>query len=855
MARREVSSESRPPLGGWRDIAGVLLLVAAGLLALALFSYDWRDVGWLHAPPNRPPSNFVGLLGAWSVFALFLMLGAAAFAVPFVLFVVGVLLFFRREMYVRFRFLWMVAALFALAVLIEMQEGWWVEAGEKFNWPAPGGAPFRWLTHDILIPFLGPFGTLTIAAVVVGMAAVLVVGRRRLGQVAGFLLRLILEGWRQVVAHWARKREERRGVLETGGSNKPGPIRPHYSSAAVHSEGERLVESREKPSVDLSLVSDFSKSAADIEPAKDVRGGGEERTDAPADLSSEKKAETTTARSRRGESVSRPAPPPPVPPPGAAAYPNYQLPPVTLLSRPDADIPRAIESDQAVTSRVIVETLADFGIEVQVTNVERGPVVTCYELLPAPGVKVERIASLSNNLALSLKAKSVRVQAPIPGKGVVGVEVPNTTASVVRLRDILEGEAWKGHGYQLPLVLGKDVGGNDLIADLATMPHLLIAGTTGSGKTVCMNSILAGLLMSRTPSQLNLLLVDPKIVEFTAYNGLPHLVGLRKEAITDTKKVTGALRWAIAEMERRYKLFAKAGVRNIQSYNSRPRGRQGNLFGEEEPSASDAYLPYIVIVVDELADLMLTAAAEIEGYIMRLAQLSRATGIHMILATQRPSVNVITGVIKANIPARIAFQVAQKVDSRTILDAMGADKLLGRGDMLFLPPGSSKMIRAQGCFTTDEDIRVITDFIRAQCPPPMPPAESVRPRTAPSGPSPVSASAEPAEDATVESATGSSLSESAPAGFEEMLNGPGGGDDDEALVEQAIQIIRETRRASTSALQRRMKIGYTRAARIMDILEERKIVGPPRGAEAREILMDMDGERITNADESQEESG
>jgi S-DNA-T family DNA segregation ATPase FtsK/SpoIIIE len=459
------------------------------------------------------------------------------------------------------------------------------------------------------------------------------------------------------------------------------------------------------------------------------------------------------------------------------------------------------------------------------------------------------------------------VQAPIPGKGVVGVEVPNTTASVVNLRDMLESQAWRQTKAQLPLVLGKDVGGNDLIADLSAMPHLLIAGTTGSGKTVCMNSILAGLLMSRTPDQLQLVLVDPKIVEFTSYKRLPHLVGNRKEVITDPKKVAGALRWAISEMGRRYKLFAKANVRNIQSFNSRPKARQPDLFGGDAPSAPrlEEFLPYVVIVVDELADLMMTGAKEVEGYITRLAQLSRATGIHMILATQRPSVDVITGVIKANFPARIAFQVAQKVDSKTILDAMGADKLLGRGDMLFIPPGTGKAIRAQGCMTSDEDIRRITDFIKEQCPMPEPDDEEPPARPVRSGlPSP----SLPASDADAGEENGAGTgtepgdfteagAKPAPAepgllpSFEEMME-KGGGDADDDLVEQSMQIIRETRRASTSALQRRLKIGYTRAARIMDLLESRGIVGPTRGSEAREILMDLDGDMVNRDDSGNE---
>jgi S-DNA-T family DNA segregation ATPase FtsK/SpoIIIE len=364
------------------------------------------------------------------------------------------------------------------------------------------------------------------------------------------------------------------------------------------------------------------------------------------------------------------------------------------------------------------------------------------------------------------------------------------------------------------------VSGHVLVPDLAEMPHMLIAGATGAGKTVCMNSILTGLLMARTPDQMKLMLVDPKIVEFSNYNTLPHLI---VPVITDPKKVAHGLRWAISEMERRYKLFAKAGVRNIKGFNNRPIAKQEELFGADDPGVTPPpqedklpdRVPYIVIVIDELADLMMVAQAEIEGYIARLAQLSRATGIHMIIATQRPSVNVITGTIKANFPSRISFQVAQKVDSRTILDASGADKLLGKGDMLFLSPGSGKLIRAQGTYTSDNEIHSVVDFIKEQ------------------GHAPVF---EQEVQKKIEN-TGAELPEL---------------DDSDDLLEAAVEIIRQTRRASTSSLQRRLRIGYTRAARIMDILEQRGIVGPAQGADPREILIDLDGEVPSHPDQQQE---
>ena len=462
-----------------------------------------------------------------------------------------------------------------------------------------------------------------------------------------------------------------------------------------------------------------------------------------------------------------------------------------------------------MTSRLaaifLVNTLQEFNIETTLMNADIGPVVTNFELLPAPGVRVERIAALSNNIALALKAVSIRVQAPIPGKGVVGIEIPNPDKLAVTIRDIMETREWRNsiRKKALPLILGKDASGRDIVADLAEMPHLLIAGATGSGKSVCMNTLLAGLLMSRKPEQLRLLLVDPKIVEFTAYNDLPHLV---VPVITDPKKVAMGLRWAINEMEKRYKLFAEVGVRNIKSFNNRKREQQPDLFDEAEEAtpAIPESLPYIVIVIDELADLMMVAQSDVENAIARLAQLSRAVGIHMIIATQRPSVNVITGTIKANFPARIAFQVAQKVDSRTILDANGADKLLGKGDMLFLPPGTSRLVRAQGALTTDDELQRIVDFLKAQ--------------------------SAPEYEVTVKEKIESKLPE------------PIENDKDRELLEMAIEVIRQTKRASTSSLQRRLKIGYNRSARLMDQLEEQGVIGPPQGSDPREILIDLDGD-------------
>ncbi|MCB1123641.1 MAG: DNA translocase FtsK, partial [Verrucomicrobiae bacterium] len=452
----------------------------------------------------------------------------------------------------------------------------------------------------------------------------------------------------------------------------------------------------------------------------------------------------------------------------------------------------------------------------------------------APGVKVGKILSLENDIALGLKAMAVRIQAPVPGKGTVGIEVPNKRAESVFLRDIIESEDWAKSKAEIPIALGKEVSGRPLIADLTKMPHLLVAGATGSGKTVCINTIIASLLYHSSPDDVRFIMVDPKIVEMQVFNDLPHML---IPVVTDPKKVPGALKWLINEMERRYQVFAEVGVRNISGFNEKQRKKR---LEEEERSAQAALeemseedilgldkipdaeapaievprdtdieipekYPYIVCIIDELADLMMVAAQDVEAGIVRLAQLARAAGIHLIIATQRPSVNVITGLIKANLPCRIAFRVSSKVDSRTILDANGADQLIGRGDMLFnLPDGSGKLIRSQGCFVSDDEINNIVDFLKQNGEPQY--VEEVQQQ--------------------LESDEGDDVTEL--------------GEEEDDLFPQALEVIRTTGRASTSMLQRRLKIGYNRAARIMDLMEARGIVGPDNGSKPRDILMDLE---------------
>jgi len=472
---------------------------------------------------------------------------------------------------------------------------------------------------------------------------------------------------------------------------------------------------------------------------------------------------------------------------------GFQLPSLDLLTTPPPVSERQLTDDLQMNAKILEDTLGDFGIEARCANIDRGPAVTRYEFAPAPGVKITRIAALADDLALVLKAANCHVIAPIPGKGLVGVDVPNSTSTTVYLKELLTAREFQAVGSPLTLPIGKDVSGQVVVCDLRDCPHLLVAGATGSGKTVFLNSLLTSLLYQASPEQVKFLMIDPKMVELVAFNHIPHLVA---PVVTEAKRAAAALAWAVAEMERRYQLLAKAGVRNIAAYNQRCETLKTN--GDGAGSVTWEPMPYLVIVIDELADLMLVASKDIEEAITRLAQLSRAVGLHVILATQRPSVDVITGVIKANFSARIAFQVASKVDSRTILDVNGADKLLGRGDLLFLRPGTAKPIRAQAALVTDAEIERVANHVKAQRQPAF--DEQL-----------IAKQAKPAEAFMLEK---------------------------DELYETAKKLVLGTRQASTSLLQRRLRLGYGRAARILDLMEQEGVIGPPQGSRPREILVE-----------------
>ena len=464
----------------------------------------------------------------------------------------------------------------------------------------------------------------------------------------------------------------------------------------------------------------------------------------------------------------------------------------------------SMKNSLEASSRVLEDTLRDFGIDAKVVEVEQGPTITRYELQPAAGVKVQKITSLENDISLAMRATSVRIIAPIPGKSRVGIEVPNASAATVYLKDVLQSSEFQNETSKISIVIGKDTAGAPLVCNLADMPHLLIAGATNTGKSVCINSIITSLLYRATPEEVRFIMIDPKMVELHFYNDLPHQIC---PVVTDKTKAPGILAWLLGEMERRYKVLSKTGAKNILSFNSkvenkeiRPETLHQPAEGENDEPIVVRKMPYIVLVIDELADLMMASAQEVETSITRLAQLARAVGIHMILATQRPSVDVITGVIKANFPARIAFQVASKVDSRTILDENGADKLLGRGDFLLMDPRKSKLIRGQGAWVQDGEIEKVTSFIKAQ--------------------------RKPSFD--------SSVTQSA---AKKMVGG--GSFERDEIYQEAKRIVLELKQASVSTIQRRLGVGYTRAARLIDMMEEDGVVGPYRGAKPREILIEI----------------
>ena len=472
---------------------------------------------------------------------------------------------------------------------------------------------------------------------------------------------------------------------------------------------------------------------------------------------------------------------------------GFQLPSISFLEDPEQEGISADDENLRMQSKLLEKKLEDFGVKGQVMTVLPGPVITTFEYKPAPGVKINKIVNLADDLALTLRATSIRIVAPIPGKAAIGIEVPNTAREIVHFKEIIVADAFDRAKSRLTICLGKDIVGNPVVADLAKMPHLLIAGATGAGKSVALNTMICSLLYKAVPDEVKLIMVDPKRIELSSYDGIPHLI---TPVVTDAKKATNALFWAVKEMERRYQLLSEVKARNIDQYNRKI--EQGKIKKAEDAAEEPRKLPYVVIIIDELADLMMVASRDVEVALMRLAQMARAAGLHLIIATQRPSVDVLTGIIKANFPTRLSFQVSSKTDSRTIIDTNGAESLLGNGDMLFMPPGAAKLQRIHGAYITEPEISLITEFLKSQKPPEY--------------------NEEVTEVAVLEVAAD-------------------GEEDYDEKYDDAVALVSRTRQASISMIQRHLRIGYNRAARIIEVMEKEGIVGPADGSKPREVLV------------------
>ena len=791
---------------------GLVLLGAGTLLFLALVSYSPADVpSWLffskQGAAEAVTENFIGPVGAVVAGFTYFVLGAAAYLLAVVLIGFGGAKFLTSDLILKKRLWWMAAFILSGACLAGIQP-WFLQSWKAhFNILGPGGWIGLALGKTVLAGLLGVIGATILLSLFYLASLIFMTGMHPVK----FCKAVMVE-----VPAWFRARRE--AALEKKRLEQEAAVEEALA-AVPRTKRTATARPRKKPAAALDEEEDTSEEEEE-----------EEEIIPEPPLPEPKIIDTGAAPVKK--------PPAPAPPKKKETGPlgavpdihieNYQMPPLDLLDSPDiAGRQSADPAELLAMQSSILDTLKQFGLEASAGDITRGPTVTRFEVYPARGVRVDRIVSLEKDIARATRAEKINLLAPSPGKDTVGIEIANSKKIKVVFRELLESDEWVNSKAKIPLALGKDVYGRTIIADLAQMPHLLIAGTTGSGKSVCVNAIIASMLYKFSPEELRFIMIDPKVVEMQHYGKLPHLAA---NVVTEPKKVLLALRYVIDEMERRYRIFAKCGLRNIQGFNTRPIATKVAEPAPPEPEAEAAEgeeegiedavleavkpkkgeelvipdrLPYIVVIIDELADLMQTAPADVESSIARITQMARAAGIHMIVATQTPRADVVTGVIKANIPSRIAFQVASKLDSRVILDANGADKLLGQGDMLYLPPGTSTLVRAQGVLVTDEEIHRVVDYVGAQ--------------------------AEPAFD----------------PGFHEAMTSTSGGDDDvteedEELVAKCLGIIKQEGKASTSMLQRRLRLGYTRAARVVDILEQRGIVGPKDGSKDREILVDLD---------------
>ena len=827
-----------PTLG--QEVIALAILGTGILLLLALFSFDPRDLSFYSQPPQNPKANLVGPAGAYLGGILFLLFGLGSYLFPVVFIAGGLLLFFAKEVRYSQKFILLGILLVTGASLLQLAAPAFgpslanplfsgargLEVTPSPAGKMPGGYIGYFLNDKCLAPILGQVGAVLVFGLSYLVVLVLLFEFR-----PAELARAFGEAGRALVDHYLdyrirkaqpserieleqkkleieQKRLRRRLAKEKAATQtSSSPTTPTSTPAP----------NRPTPKILDTTITPLSSSLPTPAKAK-----SEKPTKPDSSSSKIKELGTPVNPLPSTEPTPKPKPAPkptpaPIPASTRPTYDTYKLPPIDLLQKSEKDIrPTFSEDELKANQQRIIETLSHFDIEVSPGDITRGATITRYELYPAPGIRVERICNLERDLARTMKAERINILAPVPGRDTVAIEVANPSKVKVLLRDLIECAEWNSSSAHLPISLGKDVYGATLIDDLADLPHALIAGTTGSGKSVCINTLLLSLLYRFSPDDLRLILIDPKVVELQVYNRLPHLV---VPVVTEPKKVLLALRWVTVEMEKRYRYMAKAGVRNIATFNTRvrvphrveeldlaPQMENGDPappppISSEEPLPDR--LPYIVVIIDELANLMQVAPAEVENAIALLSAKARAAGIHLVIATQTPRAAVITGVIKTNVPARIAFQVPSGVDSRVILDESGAENLLGKGDLLYLRPGASKLIRAQGAFVSDEEVSRVIDFIAAQAKPFY--EQEIHAKL------------------TKPSSGDSELSEK-----------------DEDLLHSALEVVKIEKRASTSLLQRKLGLGYGRAAWVIDQFETRGIIGPRDGAKDREILVDLD---------------
>jgi len=804
--------EEKPRPRWSNEVAGIILIGSGILLFLSLLSYSPSDlpVSWIGRDyaggleRSGARMNLVGPVGTLLGLAQIVWFGAAGYLLAVALVWCGTMkLLWDQKLWPR-PLLGLAVLVLSGAGLLHVIEVIFASWNGRFLIRGPGGW-FGYALFEYAFFLLGRAGAGVALAGIYLISLIVLTGQQPLGFLKGCwaLLSGAVQGWKARRARQARSAQASQRASERLPRRRTAAEAKLAEAAAAEDDGQAVLALKDVP-------------------APQIIDASQRRSDRP-----EPGARPFERRKQQGHQAL-----------STNAYRDYDLPGFDLLDEEEelADAPGANREELLATQRMIVETLRAFGIDVTPGDITRGPTITRYEIYPSTGLRVSRISQLEADIARATKAERINILAPIPGKDTVGIEIANNDKVSVPLRELLQDPEFRSAKKRIPLALGKDVYGKTVIGDLAAMPHLLVAGATGSGKSVCINSIIASILFKFSPDELRFIMVDPKVVEMQMYSKLPHLV---VPVVTDPKKVVAALRWTVNEMERRYRIFAKVGVRNFDSFNARVRPAAAELVEEEdvaeeeEPPVDDAHLddiaaalasgdlgpeaenedeeldidevpdrfPYIVVIIDELADLMQTAPADIEMCIARIAQKARAAGIHLIVATQTPRADVVTGIIKANIPCRIAFQVSSALDSRVILDSKGAEKLVGKGDMLYLPPGSAKLERSQGAFVSDEEVERLV----AHC------SSNGRQR--------FEADIQRSIDAGDVGDTGDDVS-----------------DADEEILQRCIEVIMQEGKASTSLLQRRLRLGYTRAARMIDVLEQRGIIGPGDGAKPREII-------------------